>query len=205
MLKSQASRLSLFKGWFIHRYKVKFLSLIVILVVLFGCGRELSQQEYVRWVRSYDNGLHIQKEVGAFALDLQYQPSEYMKLINEKNGIRNGQSDSIQYYVLRIRLSRSNDDIINYQVQNNAEKQQRLYYFSYLFQNYIYIEDSGVRYPCTLFHFEQSDLEGARTFVLGFPQSKGEEPCLVVDSPLFGSLPVKVKIHRHDIPTVKLL
>lgn len=205
MLKSHANRLSFVKDWFILRYKVKLLPVIVVQVILFGCGGELSQQDYVRWVRSYENGLHVEKEVGAFTFDLQYQPAEYTELINGGNGIKNNQSDSMQYYTLRIRLARSNDDIINYQVQNNTEKQQRLYYFSYLFQNYIYIEDSGVRYPCTLFHFEQSDLGGARTFVLGFPQSKGEEPCLVVDSPLFGALPVKVKIHRHDIPTVKLL
>jgi hypothetical protein len=172
---------------------------------LYGCGKELSQQDYIQWVRNYDNGLHVQKEVGDFVFDLQYQPSEYLKLINQSNGVKNNQSDSMQYYVLRIGLVQSNSDIINYQIQSISEKQQRLYYFSYLFQNNIYIEDGGVRHSCTLFHFEQSDLEGARTFVLGFPQSQGGEPTLIVDCPLFGSLPIKVKIDRHDTPTVKLL
>jgi hypothetical protein len=178
--------------------------IIIILFALAGCSSQLSQEDYVRWVRSYDNGLHVKKAVDVFIFDLQYQPSSYLQLVNRGNSVDSNPSDSMQYYVLRIGLVQGSNDIINYQVQNTIEKQQRLYYFSYLFQNSIYLEDNGVKFPCSLFHFEQSDMDGARTFVLGFPKSNGEEPSLIVDSPMFGSLPVKIKIYRHDIPTVKL-
>lgn len=205
MLKFRAyRRLYRLKDKIIFWREVKLLSVIISFVVLYGCVNELSKQDYVRWVRNYDNGLHVQKEVGVFSFDIQYQPSDYLKLVNQGNSVESNQSDSMQYYVLRIGLAHSKDDIINYQVQSISEKQQRLYYFSYLFQNSIYLEDGGVKHSCALFHFEQSDLEGARTFVLGFPQSQGGEPCLIIDSPIFGSLPVKIKIYRHDIPTVKL-
>lgn len=205
MLKIQSfRRLYLFRDKIVFRIVCKVSFAIVLIAVLCSCANELSEQDYVYWVRNYDNGLHVQKEVGAFAFDLQYQPSDYLKLINQSNGVENNQSDSMQYYVLRIGLAQSNEDIINHQVHNISEKQHRLYYFSYLFQNSIYLNDNGVKLPCSLFHFEQSDMDGARTFVLGFPKSNGEEPSLIVDSPMFGSLPVKIKIYRHDIPTVKL-
>jgi hypothetical protein len=178
--------------------------LIGSLFVLNGCSNQLGQEEYIHWVRSYDNGLHVQKEVDIYKFDLQYQPLSYLQLLNRGNSVDSSPSDSMQYYVLRIGMVKDGHDIITYQVQNAVEKQQRLYYFSYLFQNSIYLEDNGVKFPCSLFHFEQSDMDRARTFVLGFPKSNGEEPSLVVDCPMFGSLPVKIKIHRHDIPTVKL-
>lgn len=184
--------------------RTKLLSIISLLFVLNSCSNQLSSEDYIRWVRDYDNGLHVKKDVDVFTFDLQYQPISYLKLINRSNSVDSSPSDSMQYYILKIGLVQGDNDIINYQVQNTVEKQQRLYYLSYLFQNSIYLEDNGVKFPCSLFHFEQSDMDGARTFVLGFPKSNGEEPSLIVDSPMFGSLPVKIKIYRHDIPTVKL-
>jgi hypothetical protein len=188
----------------VFSYAVMNLLVVSLWLMAFGCTNTLSSQDYIRWVRDYDNGLHVRKEANVFVFDVQYQPIEYLKLSSQNNSIVSEQSDSLQYYILRIGMKQGDDDIISYQVQNMSEKQQRLYYYSYLFQNNIYLEDNEVKLPCVLFHFEQSDLESARTFVLGFPKSFSDEPSLVIDSRFFGSLPIKIKIDRHNIPTVRL-
>lgn len=178
------------------------LVILLMSILLFNCSNVLEQADYVKWVKDYKNGLHIKSVNGDFIFDLQYQPKEYLSLLTDKPG-----QDSLQYYVLNVSLVDPTIDLFEYNVSDTGEKQTRLYYFSYLFQDHIYLEEGESRFPCVLFHFENSSLDNGRTFVLGFERStidNLEMSKVVVDSPYFGAIPVKLKIVKENIPSLKL-
>jgi len=48
-------------------------------------SRELTPIEYVQWVRDERNGLRISKQEGAYIYELQYQPVEYLVVLQERS------------------------------------------------------------------------------------------------------------------------
>ncbi len=182
-------------------------------VVLLSCSGSLDRQEYMSWVRDYKNGLHVQKQSGEFLFDLQYQPPEYLLLQRNPQLTQNGyaaavkETEGLQYYILTASLADKSQDITTYGAQNEAEAQRKQYYFSYLFQDDITLEDNGKTMPCVLYHFERSvDLKKGRTFVLAFEATAAPSPetTVVITSEAFGSLPIKIKVKTGQAPKVKL-
>lgn len=162
------------------------------------------------WVRDYKNGLHVKKTFSSFVFDLQYQPSDYVTVLkNDASPVSKGGHDTnIEYYTLKVSLTDPRRDIINFESQSGAEAQRRKYYFSYLFQEDVYVEENGKRFPCVLFHFERPEFQKTGTFVLGFERPEGSLPGtetrFVIESPYFSSLPIKIAISKTDIPSLKI-
>ena len=193
--------------------RIHLLTLILSGSLWVSCHGSLDKEDYISWVRNYSNGLHVNQQVGEFAFDVQYQPSDYLWLQkmttenSEKQQEKNAPSQEIQYYVLTVGLTSKNADFINYGVNDLPGKQRKLYYFSYQFQNDIKLEEGGRQVPCALYHFEKPvDLRGTRTFLLGFerPDKNAQESILIIESEQFGSLPVKIKMSKANIPNLKL-
>lgn len=185
----------------------------MLFALLSCCTRTLDRNEYVQWVRDYDNGLHVSKRIGEYELDLQYQPAPYVRLQKMGTGsytekrVNEDGAGELQYYLLTVGLHGNNTDFISYGVSDLAEKQRKLYYFSYRFQEDITLEEGDKELPCVLYHFEKPvDLKGSRTILLGFEQqtNKPETATLKIDSDQFGSLPVRIKISKANIPHVAL-
>jgi hypothetical protein len=185
----------------------------VWLCIATGCSTRMGRQDYIAWVRDYENGLHKQQVSNEFVFDLQYKPSEYIFLQRNPGLLSDSQKSeelqkisSIQYYTL-ILSNKDKIDLVEYGVNNIAEKQQKEYYFSYNFQDDITLEEDNKVLPCVLFHFERpSTPDGGRTFVLGFEnQDKfSSEANIIIRSDLLGSLPVKIKIIKSNTPQVDL-
>lgn len=182
-------------------------------VLLFSCSGNLDRKDYIAWVRDYDHGLHVQKQSGEFTFDVQYEPTEYVLLQRNPQITKDEYTaavreiEGLQYYVVTISLTDKSRDLVTYGVQDESEAQRRQYYFSYLFQNDIVLEDNGKTLPCVLYHFERSvDLKSGRTFVLAFEGSgkPSEEATLAITGEVFGSLPVRIKVAKGSVPTVKL-
>lgn len=174
-----------------------------------SCLKGLEREDYIKWIRDPKNGLHAIKELNGFVFDLQYQPSDYVWLQSSEKGQINSanQADNIQHFILRVSLTDPAHDLINSNIDNNSEKQEKLYYFSYLFQNDIQLEEKGKLIPCVLFHFEKiQDLKHSRTFLLGFENNepKEKEVKVVIQSEQFGSLPIRIRINKENIPTLKI-
>ena len=189
-----------------------YLAIVAMLTSLTGCAGPLNEKDYIAWVQDYDNGLRVTREANNFVFDLQYQPAEYVWLQRNKGDIkreeiRNDKSamDELQYYTLTIGVKDNLADFVDYSVQSINEKQEKLYYFSYGFQHDIKLEENGRTLPCVLFHFERTlDLKPTRTFVLGFENSDETttEAKLIIDSDWLGSIPVKMKVSKENIPTL---
>lgn len=180
-----------------------------------ACSGTLEKDQYVKWVQDQKNGLHVSKKVNDFIFDLQFQPTDYVlvqrhyqKLHKDNYEEFEAEVDHLQYYVLKIEIADSKIDFINHGLQSIQEKQEKIYYFSYLFQDDIYLEEEGKKLPCVLFHFERAmDMKNSRTFVLGFekPLKEAESVRLVINSSdQFEGSKIKIKISKKNIPSLKI-
>lgn len=200
---------------FFTQFSCSFLSVLLIsnLLLTGGCNSTLDKQEYVRWIRDYNNNVHVRSSGSDFIFDVQYQPAEYVLL---QRGIGDLPAEArvqelkklegVQYYTLVLSTAEGTD-LVSYRVSNESERQKREYYFSYQFQQDITLEEGGKVLPCILYHFEKPrSQQGGRTFVLGFENNvkQAGEAKLVIRSSLVSSLPVKIKIVKSDIPNVDL-
>jgi hypothetical protein len=157
-------------------------------------------ENYVAWVRDYQNGMHVRHQQNDLAFDLQFQPAEYVWM--QRNGsfdpnafeAQHTEFDQMQYFILNIYSRDGSQDVIKQRAQGDLQvANELLYYFSYRFQNDISLDHGSVRMPCTLFHYEQ---HGTKTFVLGFEKTKDMEgnATLTINSPILDSIPVKIKV-----------
>jgi hypothetical protein len=182
-----------------------------MILALSACQTPLSKTEYVRWVRDYDNEMHVQSVSNDFIFDLQYQPAEYVWLQrNPDHVIGNdyqkelNEISVIQHYTLTIKTS-DNSDLLNFNTDDVQVRNARHYYLSYHFQDDITLHENGKVLKCELFHFERST-NGSCRFSLGFPGSKSdsEQATLQINSEMFDSLPIKIKIHKDKTPSLQL-
>jgi hypothetical protein len=185
----------------------KILGCFIALSLLISCGRSLSKGEYISWVQNSDNGLHVTKEVNRITFDVQFLPSDFIALQRAVQNIGPPAKDGSPLKQLTLKIGVADGgDILNYDVSNQSEQQQRLYYFSYLFQEDIYLERAGNKMPCVLNHFEKSmDSKNYRTFHLMFEDSNddlSDEFDLVIESDRLSSLPIRFKIRIDNIPQV---
>lgn len=187
---------------------------MLLIPALIGCSSNLDQEDYVAWVESYDNKLHVTKTVGTYRFDLQHQPAEYIYL--QRGGVPDTKGQfrqaavreiaNMQYYTLTIGLADSKIDFLDYGAATYADKQAKLYYFSYTFPQDIYLEENNVKLQCQLFHFERSyDLKPSRTFVLGFenPFKDSATATLVIQSPWIPAETIALQVDKKDIPRLK--
>lgn len=191
---------------------------IIVIILLSACSeKEMMPKEFANYVASEESGLLVKKQVNEFVFELLYEPIEY-KIVNQlraenvSNAEYNELEDAMkgmQYYVLKIGVEGSNKSILKYLLESEEDYQNRLAYFSFGFQNSIYIEEDGVQIPCSLFHFERAyDLTPKRTFVLGFEQNsktKYNDKTIVIDSDFFKTGKVKIKINGSDIESLPSL
>ncbi len=200
-------------------YKV-FVLLSVVALFLQGCQKEVRPVDYVKFVRSADNGLHKQKAIGPLLLDVQYRPVDYV-IANEfrKNDIdptayqdRKAALDGLQYYNLKIGFTGNTQmDITKYNIQNEAQQQERLYYLSFHMKHDIRMIQGQDTLAPVLYHFERSfDLSNHRTFVVAFEepdQEHNNDKTLLLDTPILATGPLKIKFkkdHIQKIPNLKI-
>jgi hypothetical protein len=165
-----------------------------------ACRPQPGDDDYARWVQDYENGMHVKYSQNELAFDLQFQPSEYVWV--QQNGRFNKTAfeeqrvdfNRMQYFKLSIYSKDGTTDVVKHLAMGDVQRNgELLYYFSYRFQNDMYIEEGSRRWPCVLFHYEQ---HGTRSFVLGF--QKDDEPItdavFTIDSPVLDTVPVRIKV-----------
>ena len=184
------------------------MSVICLAVAICSCSGSMSKDEYSRWIKDYDNGLHVKATHGHFVYDVQYVPGEWKNFQTasySESGVDS--TDGLQYYMLTIGGSVEGADLIDFGISSLEEKQRKLYYFSYLFQDDISLADGNELLPCVLYHFEKdAAMRKSRTFVLGFERTAivSEEVTLNINSPWLGAAPVHIQISKRNIPHLAL-
>jgi hypothetical protein len=190
--------------------------LMLLLATLMSCcNRPLDRDAYVSWLKNEKNGLRDIRSEGGRYFDLQYQPAEMVYLQrNPGNSLGREETEAelegisvLQYYTLTVGLERGGEDFIASGTSGPAERQERIYYFSYPFQEDIFLVENGKKLSPVLFHFERSmDMKSSRTFVLGFENTGAGRgtATFVIESPLFGPAPIELKINKTDLKKLKL-
>lgn len=200
---------------------IKWIFFFICCIWLFSCSKStLQPSDFVQWVKNEENGLFKEKDVQVVKVAAQYKPVEYV-ISNEMrtNDIekkdfdkRKKELEGLQYFDIQLSINQPNYDVTNYNVFNEQDKEKRLKYLSFGLQNDIHLVDGRDTLPCLLYHFERSyDVKPHRTFVVAFENkdnsSKNQDKTIVVDTPIFGIGPIKLKFRKEDlaqIPSIKL-
>ena len=186
---------------------------------LSACKKSLEPKAYIQWVKATENGLHKQKEIYPLKVDLLYTPKDYQIANNLKTNtiqesIYKKEQDrlgNLQYYHLKLSIvdKEGQLDVGNYQIRSISEQQKRLGYLSFGMQKDIYLIEQGDTLPCVLYHYEQSyDVKPVRSFLVAFDQrsdSKSQSKTFILDSPVFGTGPMKIQIEASDLLNVPYL
>lgn len=184
------------------------MSVICLAAAICSCSGSMSKDEYGQWIKDYDNGLHVKTTQGDFVYDVQYVPAEWKNFQTASYSESEVDStDGLQYYMLTIGSSAEGADLIDFGIASLEEKQRKLYYFSFLFQDDISLVDGNELLPCVLYHFEKdAAMRKSRTFVLGFERTTvvSEEVRLNINSPWLGATPVSIHISKRNIPHLEL-
>lgn len=199
---------------------IKYLLYGILLLSLSSCGNEnLIPSDYVTWVNNEENGLLKKKTVQPLEIEAVYKPLPYI-IANEKrtNEIpqieydkRAKELEGMHYFTVKLSIIGGKLDITNFEVETDAQQQERLAYLSFAMQDDIKLVEGTDTLPCALYHFERSyDLAPYRTFVLGFEQkeeNKTKDKTLVLDLAYFRTGPIKLNFASSDlarIPNLKL-
>jgi len=178
-----------------------------ILSSFFACDSKLEAVDYIQWVNNYKNGLHTVTEANDLVFDLQFKPDQYRFI--EQKGMATSYEvvDSVlQHYTLKI-STKNGEDLMRINSVSNADVQLNDYYFSYLFQDVIFLEEGGVVKPCELFHFEKySDGSKRKVFNLAFENTgyEGADVFVIIKSERINTNPVRLKISKSHLPDLKI-
>lgn len=178
------------------------------------CNRPLERDAYISWVTSERSGLRDILTNGDYFFDVQYQPAEmvYLQRYSESNASEEerdaalAEISTLQYYTLTVGMIDNSVDFIQSGTSGPEERQAKIYYFSYPFQEDIALIEGGEKRSPVLFHFERSmDMKNRRTFVMGFEKPiDGEgETSFIIDSHFFGPESIVLTINKQDIKKLK--
>lgn len=175
---------------------------ILLFSLLTACDKSLDYKEYKRWITDTDNGLHVVKNIQEYEVQVQYQPNEFLNAQLQQGGRGDKEESDFQQYILTLGIDGNKVDFMKYNTTNTTDYQKKEYYFSYLFQNDIVLEENGQQHPCILYHFEKSNnLKNTISIVLGFKDDiKAPESTLIIKSKILSELPIKIKISKKNIP-----
>ncbi|MEO1438568.1 MAG: hypothetical protein AAFV80_23715 [Bacteroidota bacterium] len=181
----------------------------------------MKPKELSLWVKDEDNGLRKTKVIEDIVFDVQYKPKDFQvanyykkaELSKTEYEAVHEKYEDLHFFDLKISVNDPlQKDITRYQVANNEEWQERLYYLSFPMQHDIKLVEGRDTIPCALYHFERSyDVADHRTFVLAFAKQENQSDhlpkTLIIDSPVFRTGPVKLKFSESalkNLPGLKL-
>ncbi len=158
----------------------------------------LQPSEYVKWMKSLESGLPKVKtlqdiEFTAYPLSPEFMACNDLR----ENNVDQQLWDStivnyrgMKYFMLRIDALNFGDELAKYQLQSQAEYQERIMYLSFEQQGNLSVQtDDGRDVPCVLYHFERTyGVTPYSTFMLGFDEASLEgakELTLTLDDQLF--------------------
>lgn len=183
------------------------------LLVLCCTSRHLEPAAYRKWVQDNENGLLQERQIEDIVFRAQYKPADYVILREYKDKLsdsllkaRREELKGMHYLDLKLSVAGPAKDILKYGVSTENELYQRMYYFSFGFQDDLYLLDGEKKIPCSLYHFERSyDMAPERTFVLGFAGEEadnGKDLLLVIDSPELGVGTVKLRFSKDNLNSI---
>ena len=170
--------------------------LLLFCLLAFGLSacNSVDKQEYISWLQNSENGFHQQRTINTITLDVQYADSTYQVI---KDNVENPVAHVFYIHLLG---NDNNRELVS------AVSAENYSYFSFSFEKDIYIEQENKKYPCKLFHYEQSHGKlGELYFIVGFEleNSKSSPIKLVINPEPLQTGPVKFTFDLSKLPLVE--
>jgi hypothetical protein len=178
----------------------------------------LPADEYLKFVESPDNGLHIVKEEKGIKMELQYKPLDYMLYQEIKSrqitseSFRERQLEMKDYYYFTLKLASQDKTPLLEKKGNNQENSDRLSYCEFNMQKDFALVAGKDTFPCEVYQFERNfNLAPFNNFVLAFPENhtpQYSDLTLLYRDKLFGLGTQSFHIKGDDlknIPAIKNL
>lgn len=177
----------------------------VFLMTIWSCQSPLTERDYIDWVEDTRNGLRVVEVREPWVFDIQFKPREYDRLKGGNELTHDEYNTEMAFFELQIKSTASGADWLTDGL-THAERQQRMYFFSYLFEQHIFLEVDHVRIPCHAFHFERAAYPGLPQrfhvgFEIGIEQKKTYT--LIVDSDFFSTFLLRFRFLPKRLPRLK--
>lgn len=177
--------------------------------MMYSCSNSLGVKEYVGYVKSSENGMVQTFEKGAYKLEVQYKPLDFViAQENNKESINSeeyekskSELEGLQYYNLEIGTTLKGGNVMNVETGTNEEYYNKLSYFLSVAEGDMRLVDGGDTLFPVLYHLERN-FGGApfNKVVLGFEQRKEiNDKTLILDDRVLGIGRVKFKISKEDL------
>jgi len=159
---------------------MKQITLYIFLLVAFmltSCGGSLSPIDYVHYVENPDNGLFVSSTIKGVKYTLQYQPTDYLVMLELKSFSISPENFKEQYnrfkgmehYVFHIDIKGA--EALTAKSSDTAEKKNNLSeYFNFKVQKDIKLIEGSDTIPCRISECESSmGMFPYYSLVIGFP------------------------------------
>jgi hypothetical protein len=186
----------------------------VLFISLRRDNKALPPAEYVKWVQNPDNGLNVSKQIKDVKFTVQYQPANYLVANKERDPYLKatvlnsevGKYTDLEYYDIRLASAKTNQDVLTLDLQNQQDYYSREKYYSFGFENDIYMISNNDTIPCALFNYVPNyGIAPYTDFMIAFTKSKNEskkamyDHTIVIEDKIFGNGILKFEIKKSDI------
>lgn len=187
---------------------IKYCCWLVIALFL-SCSKakqEMNPVALIQHVESENNGFQIAKEINGVLFKSRFEPAEYacakqivgnnikgLKAVAEYLESRSG----LDYYSLEIENIKGNTDPLMIGIQSQQEYLARVDYFSYEFEQDVFLASNTDTLRCALFHYENSygGMPKLR-FLFAFPKSNTGRT-LIINDRIFKNGLVKLSFEKE--------
>jgi hypothetical protein len=196
------------------------ISISMLMIALISCADKpevVAASEYVGWTEQEENGLVNAKTIGDVTYTVYYLPKESLALREVGEGASEEElkaalekKGNMQYYKLIYRLASGNQDILKYNLTEEAEYFSRSNYLAFGVDKDVYVQCGQERLPCRLHEFAPSyGIKPQAEVVFAFDDNDIEctqNRTLVVEDQLFGGGILQFEFRAEDlknIPTIQ--
>lgn len=132
--------------------------LVILILISASCQKELTPDEYSKYISDPENGLRKNQTVGDFELSVMYEPVDY--LLGKSNDTRpldeqRKELSSYEHFQFRIKL-REGGNILMYKETIQKNEVTRINHFSFeAKQDFVIVSGADTNY-CKLAHFSRN-------------------------------------------------
>lgn len=186
--------------------------LLGIVISSFGCNpQQLAPDDYIRWVESESNGLHLKHSANGVTFRLQYKPHMYILLKQYQRHIPDVQHElqqlaGLQYYDFSVSSS-TGETLLEGGDSDDQKSDSQVEYFTSNIKKNICLVENGDTLPCELSYFERNyGAADGNLLVLGFrensPASGPADRTFIYHDDVFNSGQVKLVLKGNSIASL---
>jgi hypothetical protein len=154
--------------------------LLLVLSFMASCGNKLPPKEYVNYILNPDNGLYVSSDMNGVKYTLQYQPVEYLVMLQLKSFSippdtfkeEYNRFKGMEHYVFHIDIN-DMKTLLSKETDSSLTKNNLLDYLNFKIQKDIKLVEGSDTIPCGISECESGmGMFPYYSFVIGFPMNE---------------------------------